>query len=79
MTRITTLLFTLLRRPEANNQEAPLVLTGAVLLGLAAPFTTYWIWITGQPAAALWVGLTLWLTILVAGTAFWLLALGRQS
>ncbi|RAJ95754.1 hypothetical protein LX87_03502 [Larkinella arboricola] len=49
------------------------------LLALSATGTVFWLWTTGQPIAALWVGLTLWLTVLVAGMSFWLLSLGRQS
>ena len=50
----------------------------AFLLGLGATGTVYWIWTTDQPATALWIGLTLWLTVVVVGASFWLLALGQQ-
>ncbi|MGV3558897.1 hypothetical protein [Larkinella arboricola] len=48
------------------------------LLALSATGTVFWLWTTGQPAAVIWVSLTLWLTALVAGGAFCLLSLGHQ-
>lgn len=79
MTGLKTLIFNKLTQTKADNRDAVLALPGVFFLSLGAILIACWTWTTGQPVAALWVGLTLWLTALVAGVSFLLLVLGRQS
>ncbi|WP_128546469.1 hypothetical protein [Larkinella soli] len=78
MERLANLLSNSLRSTSPADRNAVLIpmLTGFLFLGIT--LAVVWLWASGQPAETLWVSLTLWSALLVAGCSFVLLTLGER-
>ncbi|MGA0558400.1 hypothetical protein ACO2Q8_17195 [Larkinella sp. VNQ87] len=51
----------------------------ALFFGFGVIGAVFYLFASDQPTAAYWICLTLWLTVLIAGGALFLLSLGEQD